>query len=179
MKCPYCGNEIPDKSEQCDICGVELTKEDTNGLTNIATSKTIDKFGGIYFIICGLFTIGFGIAWTVAISGMLAFKFIPIYGFAIIGIGVMAYGLTYILTGFDLFTGKNTFDKVTEFLNASVSYIMLSGFAVFWFGVLIIADYQILTHPEENGGMGTFYFTLIFWLAGIVLLVNNIRKKKK
>ena len=179
MKCPYCSNEIPNNSKQCDICGVELTKEDryeVSGAT--ATSKTIDKFGGVFFIISGLFACGFGIAWMVAISGMLAFKFFPIYGFAVVGLGVLVYGSTYILTGMDLFTGKNKFDKISEILSSSVSYIMLGGFAIFWFGVLIMADYQILTKPEDNGGYGTFFFTLIFWIVGIILIVSNIRKKK-
>lgn len=178
MKCPYCNNEIPNKSKSCDICGVELTKEDKLGLTNVATSKTIDKFGGVFFIISGLLACGFGIAWSAAISGMLAFKLFPLYGFAVIGLGVLVYGLTYILTGIDMFIGGNKFDKITDILSKSVSYIMLGGFAIFWFGILIMADYQILTHPEENGGMGTFYFTLIFWLVGIILLVSNFRKKK-
>ena len=110
---------------------------------------------------------------------MLAIAFFPMYGFAVIGLGIMTYGISYLLTGIDLFTGTNRFDKTINTLTTVVSSVMLGGFAVFWFGVLILADYQILTHPEENGGYQTFLFTLIFWVVGILLIVNNIRKKKK
>ena len=180
MKCPYCGNEIPDRIEQCNVCGVKLTQEDRFRSMNGTTSaKTLDKFGGGYFLFCGLIIIGFGIAWTVIVSKMLAIAFFPMYGFAVIGLGIMTYGISYLLTGIDLFTGTNRFDKTINTLTTVVSSVMLGGFAVFWFGVLILADYQILTHPEENGGYQTFLFTLIFWVVGILLIVNNIRKKKK
>ena len=176
MKCPYCSNEIKNGSKECEICGVSLENSVYRNL-GIPTGKTIDKFGGVIFLLSSLVAIAFGIAWTWITLSFVSYDLFPLYGFTVVGIGVILYGICYLLTSIDMITGNNKFESTLEKLTPLLPKIMLLGFFTFWFGILIIADYQILTNLDSNGGMPTFFFTLIFWVAGIIGLVAGLRKK--
>lgn len=51
--------------------------------------------------------------------------------------------------------------------------IYLFGFLLYWFGFLIVWDISAI----RNNEIGMFLFSLIFWGAGIWILVSNFKKK--
>lgn len=57
---------------------------------------------------------------------------------------------------------------------AAKSYIYF--FLTLWFGFLIFIDFIAIKH-RHNGGMEMVYFSLLFWLAGIIILISTIKKK--
>ena len=175
MKCPYCNNDISNKSKVCEICGVELPKKINN--VNAPSDKTINIALAVFLIITGLIAFGFGLALTLATIGVVISGVYMIVGFSIVGVALTLYGLCYILNAVSLFVGNNKFDDIIEKLTSIYSFLIPIGFYTFWFLFLLAADYQILTKPEENGGMQVFFFTWIFWAVGIVSLVMHIKRK--
>ena len=175
MKCPYCNNDISDKSKVCEICGVELPKKINN--VNAPSDKTINIALAVFLIITGLIAFGFGLALTLVTLGVVISGVYMIVGFSIVGVALMLYGLCYLLNAVSLFAGNDKFDDIIEKLTSIYSFLIPIGFYTFWFLFLLTADYQILTKPEENGGIQVFFFTWIFWAIGIFGLYSCFRKK--
>ena len=68
-------------------------------------------------------------------------------------------------------------EKKAQGLSNIAYYIYIFGFLIFWFGFLIVFDYHAIK-SWSNGGSRLFLFSLIFWLVGICVLVNNLKKNK-
>ena len=96
-------------------------------------------------------------------------------------------GLTYFKTiknTNDYVNGKLNMDKVKkseknfEKVENIVNYIYIFCFLLFLFGFLIVFD-TVAIKSWSDGGNSMFFSTLIFWAAGIYILINNIKKSKK
>lgn len=55
--------------------------------------------------------------------------------------------------------------------------IYVIGFLTFWFGFLIFFDYLSIKNWNENGRQ-LFFFSLVFWIAGIYVIFKNFKKNK-
>ena len=64
----------------------------------------------------------------------------------------------------------NNFQVVT-------SRIYIIGFLIFWFGFLILMDYESIKKIND-GGLQLILFSLIFWAAGIFVVYQAFRKIK-
>ncbi|MBQ7491648.1 MAG: zinc ribbon domain-containing protein [Clostridia bacterium] len=50
-------------------------------------------------------------------------------------------------------------------------------FLIFWFGFLIVFD-TLALKSWSNGGMIAFLFSLLFWAAGIIALIQELRRTR-
>ena len=61
--------------------------------------------------------------------------------------------------------------------NNIAAHIYLIGFLTFWFGILIISDYFSI-RSWNDGGSRIFYFSLLFWIVGIFIIILYIKQRK-
>ena len=111
--------------------------------------------------------------------------------FGFIAIAIIIKALSMILQGINLIIyihkiKKEDYNKITKIENNSnklyktsniSNYIYIIGFLIFWFGFLMIFDYYTIKFWNDNGSQ-LFFFSLIFWAAGIYIIYKNIRQKK-
>lgn len=109
--------------------------------------------------------------------------------FLLCGISILFNGLIVLFKGLNIlkeqkrieegiFSNKDKFENTDKMLNKLESFtkkLYLMGFFIFWFGFLIVFDY-VAIKAWTNDGKFLFYFSIIFWIAGIVVLVKNIKK---
>ena len=189
VKCPNCGSENLSTNIRCENCGAQLIMEEQASNTQFDPSEdtNINSFmeisSGIGATIGGAIFSGF--------SSMLVFRgadnITKIIGipFFICGLAALFYGIILIIKG--IYTKKNNNDYVNGKLNKDkvekseknfekienfVNHIYVFGFLLFWFGFLIVFD-SIAIKSWSDGGNLMFFFSLIFWLAGIYILIKN------
>ena len=202
VKCPNCGNENISTNIKCEKCGEQLITEeqmqdvDLNSSFNIQQNPVQDaKIESFIEVFSGIgTTIGGSIFCFV--SSMFVFKgadsITKIVGipFLICGMAVLIYGISMIIKGIN--TKKNTDDYVNgkldmnkvekseknfEKIGTIANNIYIFGFLLFWFGILIVFD-TVAIKSWSDGGNQMFFFSIIFWIVGIYVLINNVKKNK-
>jgi len=200
VKCPNCGYDNLSTNIRCVNCGEKLIIEeqvqdiDLNVLLNTQQDSVhnvkIESFVGIFN---GIINTIKGIILSV-VSSMFVFRgtnnITKIVGipFLICGIVVLIYGISIIVRG--IIKGKNANDYVNGNLDMEkveksennfrkigsfVNYIYIFGFLLFWFGFLIVFD-TVAIKSWSDGGSLMFFFSLIFWVVGIHMLLKTIKK---
>ncbi len=195
VKCSNCGNENISTNIRCEKCGKQLISDEEINNMNLIQQDPIKNskiesgltiFGGVRTIFVGAVFSG--------ISSLLVFKssdsITRIVGipFLICGVAVLIYGILLIIKGIN--TNKNTNDYVDGKLDMNkveksekdlekagtiVNSIYIFGFLLFWFGFLIVFDISSIK-TWEDGGNQMFFFSIIFWLVGIYILINKVKK---
>jgi len=116
---------------------------------------------------------------------------ISIIPFLICGLSIFIRGILMIIKGIHLkkrtddFVNGNLVDmdkvakkeKVFSIMEVIANNIYVFGFLLFWFGFLIIFD-TIAIQSWSNGGNRMFFGSLIFWAAGIFVLITKTKKIK-
>jgi hypothetical protein len=136
----------------------EVQQEEINNYDN---DYDLNIFECVMSIISGVIFTGFT-GWVFIAAADMATRII-IIPFVICGIGVLLRGLVPLIF-------KN---KKKKFKNIGMR-IYLTGFSLFWFGFLIFFDYGVL----QQGNIGLFLFSLLFWIAGIFILRANFKAFK-
>ncbi len=201
VKCPNCGNENLSTNIRCEKCGKQLISEDQmqykdlyssfNTQQDFVQNTKIESFAKLYnaiaIIIVG--TIFSGVSSIFVFRG--SDNFIRIVGipFLICGIAVLIYGILIAIKYInikkntnDYINGKLDVNKVEkseqnfEKMKIIVNNIYTFGFLLFWFGFLIVWDISAIK-SWSDGGNQMFFFSIIFWIAGIYLLIDNIKDK--
>ena len=198
MKCPKCGNDNKNSNIRCEFCGEQLiSNEEINLFNENEFQKNNNPLNdarmevGISFI-GGIFAIIFGLIFCVFCLNMF-FKGggIDLIPFGICGIAILIYGISALAHSLntkkavnDVMNGEivtqeeyKEQEKKAQGLSNIAYYIYIFGFLIFWFGFLIVFDYHAIK-SWSNGGSRLFLFSLIFWLVGICVLVNNLKKNK-
>lgn len=157
-------------------------------INDVKTEAFITLFSSIGTIVGGLIFSVF--CFFVFIKGADTFTRVVIIPFLICGIAVLIKGLSLLFQGINMMKAvKNVEDgnfsnaveiekthkkliKVNNFTNN----LYIFGFLIFWFGFLIVFEYFAIK-DWSNGGSSMFFFSFIFWIAGIFILVKNFRKK--
>ncbi len=195
VKCTNCGNENINTNIRCEKCGKQLIKNEDN-INHLIQQDPVKeiKLDLIITIFRGIVTTIKGTIFSI-ISSMIVFKgantVTKIFGipFLICGIAVLIYGISMIIIG--IIANRNTSDvngkldmnKVEKneknFLKMKIlsHNIYMFGFLLFWFGFLIVFD-VVAIKSWSDGGNQLFFLSIIFWIAGIYLLINNIKKNK-
>lgn len=204
VKCPNCGNENLSTNIRCEKCGKQLITEDQMQTMDLKPSLNIQQnpvqdakiesfaevFSGIWITIVGaIFSVASSMFVFKGVDNITKIAGIP---FLICGIAaVLIDGIPMIIKGIN--TKKNTNDYVNGKLNMDkvkkseknfkkvrniVNYIYIFCFLLFWFGFLIVFD-TVAIKSWSDGGNSMFFSSLIFWAAGIYILINNIKKSKK
>ncbi len=202
MLCPKCNFDNKSTNIRCEHCGEQLITEDQmqdidlnpsfNTQQNPIQDAKIESFAEVF---SGIGTTIGGAIFS-GVSSMFVFKgannITKIVGipFLICGIAVLIYGISMIVKGIN--TKKNTNDYVNGNLDMDkvekseknfekvgnvVNYIYIFGFLLFWFGFLIVFD-TIAIKSWSDGGSSMFFFSLVFWIVGIYVLISNIKKNK-
>ena len=106
--------------------------------------------------------------------------------FLICGLSVLIYGILIIIAGVN--TKKHTADYINGKLDTKkvkkiesnikkggnfVHYIYTFGFAIFWFGLLIVSDITYIK-SWSDGGDFMFFVSLFLWIIGICVIKMNI-----
>ena len=159
-----------------------------NQINDVKSEAFANLFSSIGIIISGLVFSGF--CFFVFIKGADTFTRVVIIPFLICGIAVLIQGLSLLFQGINMMKAvKNVEDgnfsnaveiekthkkliKVDNFTNN----LYIFGFLIFWFGFLIVFDYLAIK-DWSNGGSSMFFFSFIFWIAGIFALVQTIKKE--
>ncbi len=201
IKCPNCRHENKNTNIRCEKCGKQLITEEqmqAMGLkSSLNTQQDLVQDAEIGYkaeVISGIGTAIGGIYSSV--SSMKVFKgedkITKIVGitFFVIGIAILIYGISMIIKGInakknnnDYVNGKLNMDKVEknekdfEKVGNIINYIVIFCFLLLWFVFLIVFD-TFAIKSWSDGGNSMFFFSLIFWVAGILLLINNIKKSK-
>ena len=106
--------------------------------------------------------------------------------FLICGLSVLIYGILIIIAGVntkkhtdDYINGKLDTKKVKK-IESSIKkggnfahYIYTFGFAIFWFGLLIVSDITYIK-SWSDGGDFMFFVSLFLWIIGICVIKMNI-----
>lgn len=159
-----------------------------NQINDVKTESFITLFSSIGTIIGGLVFSGF--CFFVFIKGADTFTRVVIIPFLICGITVLIKGLSLLFQGINMMKAvKNVedgnFSNAIEIEKTHKKLIRADDFAhklyifsflIFWFGFLILFDYLAIK-DWSNGGSSMFFFSFIFWIAGIFILVKNFKKK--
>ena len=129
-------------------------------------------------------------AFFVFIKGANTFTRVVIIPFLICGIAVLIKGLSLLFQGINMMKAvknvedgnfsnaveiKKTHKKIIKADNFT-NNLYIFGFLIFWFGFLIVFEYLAIK-DWSNGGSPMFFFSFIFWIAGIFILVKNFKKK--
>lgn len=132
---------------------------------------------------------GFIVSWFclfMFVKGADTFSKVVIIPFLICGLAVLITGFSHLFKGINMMkTAKSKeygdFTKADETENKQEQIVKVekigvklyvAGFALFWFGFLIVFDYFAIK-SWNDGGTVLFFFSLIFWIAGIIFLKNN------
>lgn len=160
-----------------------------NQINNTKIEAFTNLFNSIGTIIGGLIFSGF--CFFVFIKGADTLTKVVIIPFLICGIAVLIKGLSLLFHGINMMKSvknvevgnfSNTVEiekthqkliKVDNFTNN----LYIFGFSTFWFGFLIVFDYLAIK-DWSNGGSSMFFFSFIFWIVGIFILVKNFKKNK-
>jgi len=159
-----------------------------NQINDVKTEAFITLFNSIGIIIGGLVFSGF--CFLIFIKGADTITRMAIIPFLICGIAVLIGGLSLLFRGINMMKAvKNVedgdFSNVFEIEKTHKKLIRVDkftnnfyifGFLIFWFGFLIVFDYFAIKN-WSNGGSSIFFFSFIFWIAGIFILVKNFKKK--
>ena len=130
MICPYCNNSIEDNSTKCDICGVELSKQDILN-DSLKEQDVLNKVYKGYKIFYTLLMTAIGLAISIFFGGCGLF-FPPAFGFAIIGVSL-------IISAIASYKDENVVLK-TNYIN---QWLYTIGFYFFVFGFLLLFDIDI------------------------------------
>ncbi|MBQ9833592.1 MAG: hypothetical protein IJO33_00130 [Bacilli bacterium] len=159
-----------------------------NQINDVKTEAFITLFSSIGTIIGGLVFSGF--CFLVFIKGADTFTRVVIIPFLICGIAVLIKGLSLLFQGINMmkavkdvedgnFSNAVEIEKTHKKLIKADNFtnkLYIFGFLIFWFGFLIVFDYSAIK-DWSNGGSSMFFFSFIFWIAGIFILVKNFKKK--
>ena len=202
MLCPNCNYDNKSTNIRCEKCGEQLIAESQIQDTNLNSSfntiqyhvqdakikSFVEIFGGIVITIGG--AIFCGVLSKFLFKGADIITKIVGIPFQICGIAILIYGISMIKKGIN--TKKNTNDHVNgkldigkveesekgfEKISNFVNNIYIFGFLLFWFGFLIVLDTQVIK-IWSKGGNQIFFISLIFWAAGIYILLTKFRKNK-
>lgn len=203
VMCPNCGNENLSTNIRCEKCGKQLITEDQMQTMDLKPSLNIQQdpvqdakiesfaevFSGIWITIVGaIFSVGSSMSVFKGVDNITKIAGIP---FLICGIAALISGISMIIKGIN--TKKNTNDYVNGKLNMDkvkkseknfekveniVNYIYIFCFLFLFLFGLIVFD-TVAIKSWSDGGNSMFFSTLIFWAAGIYILINNIKKSKK
>lgn len=160
-----------------------------NQINDVKTEAFITLLSSIGTIVGGLIFSVF--CFFVFINGVDTFTRVVIIPFLICGIAVLIKGLLLLFQGINMMKAvKNVEDgnfsnaveieknhkkliKADNFTNN----LYIFGFLIFLFGFLIVFDYLAIK-DWSNGGSSMFFFSFIFWFAGIFIFVKTSRKNK-
>ena len=159
-----------------------------NQINDVKTEAFITLFSSIGTIVAGLVFSGF--CFFVFIKGADTFTRVVIIPFLIFGIAVLIKGLSLLFQGINMmkavknvedgnFSNAVEIEKTHKKLIRADNFtnnLYIFGFLIFWFGFLIVFDYFAIK-DWSNGGSSMFFFSFIFWIAGIFILAKNFKKK--
>lgn len=159
-----------------------------NQINDVKTEAFITLFSSIGTIVGGLVFSGF--CFFVFIKGADTFTRVVIIPFLICGIAVLIKGLSLLFQGINMmkavknvedgnFSNAVEIEKTHKKLIRADNFtnnLYIFGFLIFWFGFLIVFDYFAIK-DWSNGGSSMFFFSFIFWIAGIFILAKNFKKK--
>lgn len=196
MICPNCKSKNDKNNTKCECCGFEFIiakKKKTNfdfdsPLFNIKIDALITIFSGII-------TVVFGIIFLCIISSLMfsedSYSKIVSIPFFICGIAILINGIVLSFKGINTVIyvkgcvdGAVDFQKVANrkkklsFMKNISGCIYIFGFFLFWFGLLILADYSAIK-SWSDGGSTLFFFSLLFWSVGICALVIALKGLKR
>lgn len=203
VKCPNCDNENINTNIRCEKCNKQLiTKEQMQDDISLNPSLNLTQ-DPIKNAKIELYTKVMGAIITIVVGIIFCYNmFIPLFQesnnfaniilipFLICGIIILICGIFIIIKGIS--TKKNidayvkgnlnidkveknekNFEKVGFILNNIYVFVFL----LFWFGYLIVADISALK-TWSDGGNQMFFFTKIFWIVGINILIHKLKNKR-
>ena len=202
VKCPVCGSENKNTNIACEKCGNKLIDEEQ--IQKLINEEQIQKvYSNItadisqkYF---SLITTGAAQAVAgIAISALLIyFEFnsgnrqtrMILIPFIILGVLATAYGISQVVEGKNIKKRLNDLsidnldvkkieqnDKETTGISTIFFKLYLGVFLLFLFGTLLITDISAIKEWSD-GGDSTFFCTIIFWAAGIYVVIKEFKKK--
>ena len=180
MKCPYCSNEIPNNSIECEVCGVNLE----NSLKQRKDLKVLS----IAALVVGIVFLFVSILWTVALKvPSLIFKDFSVPDVKVLApsnVGTFIIGFVFLVLG--IFGLKNS-DKLRD--TNEKNTLFASFFAicfVFMFIVLLCCSFGITYSAFNRTGMfGNYGFIILIpglaipitvLIAIIVAFLKGLRK---
>lgn len=145
--------------------------------------KVISLFKPIIIIISGLiFSFVCSLMFFKLIDATAKIIFIP---FLIIGIAILIKGISLLFQKINMIKATKhikdiNFSKVEKLENKkklikitnTANKLYGFSFFIFWFVFLIVVDYLAIRDWNNNGST-IFFFSFIFWIAGIVFLIKN------
>lgn len=128
------------------------------------------------------------VTFWIFIKGADTFTKVAILPFLICGVAVLINGISVLIQGLNMKKTINNIEsgaiydeskveethKKMEKISRFSDNLYLYGFLTFWFGFLIVFDYLAIK-DWSNGGSSMFFLSLIFWAAGIFMLIKKRR----
>ena len=110
------------------------------------------------------------------------FTKVIIIPFLICGDAILIKGIVTLFQGFKMLKSRKNIrneiedieQKITK-INHITTKLYTIGFSIFWFVFLIVFDYLAIKE-WQNDGSTLFFFSFIFWIAGIFIVVKNFKK---
>ncbi|MDD6224343.1 MAG: hypothetical protein PUB18_05010 [bacterium] len=198
VKCTNCGNNNINTNIRCEKCGEQLiSNEELDSMNPIIQEDTVSdaKIDSVATIFSGIVITLVGVIFS-GVASMFVFKGadsatkmvgIPflIYSMAILinSISMIMKGININRNTNDYVNGKLDIDKVEKSeknfkrMQNIVKNIHIFAFLLFWFGILIVFDMNAIK-SWSDGGNQKFFFSIIFWITGIYILINHFKKNK-
>jgi len=182
--CPNCKTENKCTNIRCEKCGKNLALESKVE----PSAKTFENlfalgqiFSGIMAIIVGAMLSSFFI--FCIIKGADTITKVTAIPFLICTVSAFIYGTIMIVKcicekeNVSSKKPKTNKNKVINKLENFALNLYNFGFFIFWFGFLIF--YDILAIKSwTDGGNQLFFFSLFFWLVGIIMIKGEFKKHK-
>ena len=170
MKCPYCSNEIPNDAQQCEICGVDLSYQQSQKKTRGFLGIFLTVFGGIFFLF-GLMT---GLIFLRAqkvmsmYDGVNVFPPLAIFLPCIIGIVLMTIGIISIINSRKLTDENNRHGNLVKSI---ISVVFVIIFNVIW-----ISTISFMSSSSKQSSTGSYADTIliVFYIVPIITTVSLI-----
>ncbi len=199
MVCPGCNYDNSKENKSCEYCGRVLSnfqnfnEDKENPNIEIDLSKIEVLLLNMGIIIKGLAMSLFGIPILLACTyALFKEKEIMLFPFSLLGLSMTIIGLTQVVstiikikTMHDIKKGKikdnEQIRQKIELINKFEHYndnIHTGSLYAVWFIFLICFDIMSI-YLWKNGGYILFYFSLIFWISGIITLLKRVKSKKE
>jgi len=201
MVCPNCKFENRNTNIKCEKCGTVLIEDEPfedipmepdfkeNIVTDAKATGIVNIFSGVLSTIVSVFFVGFIGYIFLGTKSEEPVQKLVLLPFLICGVIELFNSILYIVKGVKNIrdskvsvTGEIDIDKFREDENKInknqnvlfKSYMIV--FLLFWFGFLIFFDIQAIK-SWSNGGNQLFFFSLIFWAAGVFCFIKEFKSK--